>query len=219
MKRILFFFLILILSFSVFAESSATLEGTETSDSASVPVTLDLTDSDDSGFGKVVIGFSSNAVSNYDDITTNLGSYSLKLDNSTGQATNNDAGELHVFYQIQSAQRLNVTLYAENPLKNNSNEKIYFDVTGTKDGAEGQERKTFVNGITEKAAKEETPEGFGTAKSGTFVIPHDPSIRVGNVGSYNLTILTEDYRSKPMGTYTTNLIVKVEVDSGSTPEN
>lgn len=218
MKRFLFFFLILILSFSVFAESSATLEGTETSDSASVPVTLDLTDSDDSGFGKVVIGFSSNAVSNYEDITTNLGSYSLKLNNSTGQATNNDDGELHVFYQIQSAQQLNVTLYAESPLKNNSNE-IYFDVTGTEDGVDGQERKTFVNGITEKAAKEETPEGFGTAKSGAFVIQHDPSIRVGNVGSYNLTILTEDYRSKPMGTYTTNLIVKVEVDSGSSSEN
>lgn len=218
MKRFLFFFLILILSFSVFAESSATLEGTETSDSASVPVTLDLTDSDDSGFGKVVIGFSSNAVSNYDDITTNLGSYSLKLNNSTGQATNNDDGELHVFYQIQSAQKLNVTLYAESPLKNNGNE-IYFDVTGSEDGAEGQERKTFVNGITENAAKEETPEGFGTAKSGAFVIQHAPSIRVGNVGSYNLTILTEDYRSKPMGTYTTNLIVKVEVDSGSSSEN
>lgn len=217
MKRFLFFFLILILSFSVFAESSATLEGTETSDSASVPVTLDLTDSDDSGFGKVVIGFSLNAVSNYDDITTNLGSYSLKLNNSTGQATNND-DELHVFYQIQSAQQLNVTLYAESPLKNNSNE-IYFDVTGTEDGVDGQERKTFVNGITEKAAKEETPEGFGTAKSGAFVIQHNPSIRVGNVGSYNLTILTEDYRSKPMGTYTTNLIVKVEVDSGSSSEN
>ena len=218
MKRFLFFFLILILSFSVFAESSATLEGTETSDSASVPVTLDLTDSDDSGFGKVVIGFSSNAVSNYDDIRTNLGSYSLKLNNSTGQATNNDDGELHVFYQIQSAQQLNVTLYAESPLKNNSNE-IYFDVTGTEDGVDGQERKTFVNGITEKAAKEETPEGFGTAKSGAFVIQHNPSIRVGNVGSYNLTILTEDYRSKPMGTYTTNLIVKVEVESGSSSEN
>lgn len=218
MKRFLFFFLILILSFSVFAESSATLEGTETSDSASVPVTLDLTDSDGSGFGKVVIGFSSNAVSNYDDITTNLGSYSLKLNNSTGQATNNDDGELHVFYQIQSAQKLNVTLYAENPLNNNGN-KIYFDVTGTEDGADGQERKTFVNGITENAAKEENPEGFRTAKSGAFVIQHDPSVRVGNVGSYKLTILTEDYRSKPMGEYTTNLIVKVEVDSGSSSEN
>lgn len=217
MKRFLFFFLILILSFSVFAESSATLEGTETSDSASVPVTLDLTDSDDSGFGKVVIGFFSNAVSNYDDITTNLGSYSLKLDNSTGQATNNDDGELHVFYQIQSAQKLNVTLYAEDPLKN-GNYEIYFDVTGTKDGAMEQE-ETFVNGITENAAKEESPEGFGSAKSGALVIQHDPSDRVGNVGSYDLTILTEDYRSKPMGMYTTNLIVKVEVDSGSTPEN
>ena len=219
MKRTGMILLILTAGAVAFAASTATMEDGQNSASANIPMTLNLTE--EGTFNKVVIGFSSTEVSDYSDVQ-GLDSYALAPDNNTGIATNDQSKELHVFYQIQSAQNLIVTLYAEDALDNSGN-KIYFDVTGVKDTAAGEsggsESKVFVNGVTDDGKKEGNPAGYGSAITAVNVVDHNPLEKVGNVGSYELTIKTEDYRSKPMGEYSANLIVKVEVDGSATGGN
>lgn len=208
MKKVLCFLFVLFLIWTLSAEPSATLENGASSAEASIPMTLDLTSK--GNFDSVIVGFSNSSVTGFNPlVTSGLPEYSL-APGEGGIAGNNTSSSLYVFWQIQSAQRLDISLYAATPLtytgtgtfEGNIN-KIYFDVAGTKVGVtDPNDPVTFVDGVVSNG-------GYGSPIDDVYVYQHDPTKNVGNAGSYNLTITTEDYRSKVMGSYTADLIVKI----------
>ena len=212
MKKVLCFLFVLFLIWTLSAEPSATLENGASSAEASIPMTLDLTSN--GNFDRVIVGFSNSSVTGFNPlVTSGLPEYSL-TPGDDGIARNDNSSSLYVFWQIQSAQSLDISLYALAPLtytgtgtfEGNIN-KIYFDVEGEKEGvADPNDPVTFVDGVVSNGTSE---SGYGSPIKGVYVYQHEPTENVGNAGSYELTITTEDYRSKVMGSYTADLIVKI----------
>ena len=212
MKKVLCFLFVLFLIWTLSAETSATLEKGESSAEASIPMTLDLTSS--GNFDRVIVGFSNNSVTGFKPlVTSGVYNYSL-VPGDDGIARNDTNSSLYVFWQIQSAQVLDISLYAAKPLtytgtgtfEGNIN-KIYFDVEGTKEGVtDPNPPVTFVDGVVSNGT---SASGYGSPIENVYVYEHKPDLNVGNAGSYKLTITTEDYRSKVMGSYTADLIVKI----------
>ena len=211
MKKVLCFLFVLFLIWTLSAETSATWKKGESSAEASIPMTLDLTSS--GNFDRIIVGFSNNSVTGFNPLVTSGVSAYLLAPGDDGIARNNTSSSLYVFWQIQSAQELDISLYAAKPLtytgtgtfEGNIN-KIYFDVEGTKEGVTGSNPVTFVDGVVENGTSE---SGYGSPIENVYVYEHKPASNVGNAGSYKLTITTEDYRSKVMGSYTADLIVKI----------
>lgn len=207
MKKVLCFLFVLFLIWTLSADTSATLEKGESSAEASIPMTLDLTSS--GNFDRVIVGFSNNSVTGFNPlVTSGVSNYSL-VPGDDGIAKNDTSSSLYVFWQIQSAQRLDISLYASVPLTYTGTgtiNKIYFDVTGTEEGVTDSNPVTFVDGVVENGTSE---SGYGSPIENVYVYEHKPALNVGNAGSYKLTITTEDYRSKVMGRYTADLIVKI----------
>ena len=216
-KKTVFILLLSLILIPVFAaeyEPTATFDGTASATAGS-KMSLDLTAA--SYNGHVVVGFSSNAITSINDVPSGVATTPLAADKESGIATNTDTS-LYVFYQIQSAEELTLTLYAEKALDyagtpdvTGEDGEIYFDVTGVKAaGADtsGSASVTFVNGIDENG-EIDSPEGFGSAIENTVIYVHKPSTSIGEAGSYKLTVTTEDYRQKAMGRYSTNLILSV----------
>lgn len=211
MKKVLCFLFVLFLIWTLSAETSATWKKGASSAEASIPMTLDLTSS--GNFDRIIVGFSNNSVTGFNPLVTSGVSAYLLAPGDDGIARNNTSSSLYVFWQIQSAQELDISLYAAKPLtytgtgtfEGNIN-KIYFDVEGTKEGVTGSNPVTFVDGVVENGTSE---SGYGSPIENVYVYEHKPASNVGNAGSYKLTITTEDYRSKVMGSYTADLIVKI----------
>lgn len=187
---------------------TATLNPSETTTSAtaSVGMNLDLTTS--GTFDRVIIGFSNNPVTGFDSLVENgVKSYMLAK-GENGIATNPET-PLYVFYQIQSAQKLNVSLYASGPLSNGEEtpDTIGFSVVGEKatvgEVSNNTEGVTFINTISPANI------GNGSPASDIFVYQHKPSYKVGEAGSYRLEITTENYLTHAMDSYSADLIVQV----------
>lgn len=214
MKKVLCFLFVLFLIWTLSAETSATWKKGESSAEASIPMTLDLTSS--GNFDRVIVGFSNNSVTGFTPlVTSGVDNYSL-VPGDDGIARNDTNSSLYVFWQIQSAQELDISLYAAAPLTftytgtgtfDGNINKIYFDVEGTKEGVTGSNPSvTFVDGVVSNGT---SASGYGSPIENVYVYEHKPDLNVGNAGSYKLTITTEDYRSKVMGSYTADLIVKI----------
>lgn len=203
MKKLIFLMILLSMAVSLMAAPWASLDDGEEKDMADSPMLLDLTAS--GSFNSVIIGFSDRAVTSFSDFITDLDSYDLEL-GEDGIAYGN---EVYVFYQIQSAQNLDITLYALSPLLDDTNTMIYFDVSGR--FINDDQSLSFIDGVTDDGLRVDNPLGFSSPIEGVFVYRHRPEVgSIGAVGSYQLDIKTEDYRAKPMGKYTSQLVVRID---------
>ena len=180
--------------------STVTLNPSETTTSATASIGMNLDLTTTGSFDRVIIGFSNSPVSSFTPLVeSGVTSYALaKGDNGIAK---NSATPLYVFYQIQSAQKLDVSLYASGPLENEGKtDSIDFSVTGKKDK---ENDKKFVDGLATPAS------GYGSPVDGLFVYQHKPSEKVGEAGSYSLEIATENYLTHAMDSYSADLIVQV----------
>ena len=204
MKRMVtLFVLILSVLGCISAASWASLEKGEEKDNANVPMSLDLTVS--GSFNSVLVGFSDSAVTSFQDVVTGIDSYDLEI----GEDGRAEGSGLYVFYQIFSAQPLDVTLYAGTPLRSDTNAVIYYDVVGNfvKDGSS----VVFIDGVSEDGGVNSIPQGFGDVAEGVYVYRHRPDVKsMGAIGSYQLTVTTEDVMDKEINRYYSNLTVRVD---------
>lgn len=180
--------------------STVTLNPSETTTSATASIGMNLDLTTTGSFDRVIIGFSNSPVTSFNTLVEN-GVASYTLDKGENGIAKNPTTPLYVFYQIQSAQELNVSLYASGPLTNESEtDSIDFSVTGKKDK---ENDKKFVDGLAATAS------GYGCPVSDLFVYQHKPSDKVGEAGSYSLEITTENYLTHVMDSYSADLIVQI----------
>ena len=199
-KIIMVLIVLLAIIGNVSAVATVTLNPSETTTSATASIGMNLDLTATGSFDRVIIGFSNNPVTGFDSLVENgVTSYTLAR-GENGIATNPET-PLYVFYQIQSAQKLDVSLYASGPLENEGKtDSIDFSVTGKKDEEQGKE---FVDGLATSQI------GYGSPVEGLFVYQHKPSDKVGEAGSYSLEITTENYLTHAMDSYSADLIVQV----------
>ena len=209
MKKILVFLIsILVAIGNISADSSVTLVPSDSTNYAEASVSMNLDLTDNGNFNRVIIGFSNSPVTSFESIVaTGVDEYTLAKDEE-GIAGNSDT-PLYVFYQIQSAQQLKVSLYTTGPLMNEGEtDNINFSVTGTevagKEDSSVSKKKDFINTASNT--------GCNKPAEDVFVYVHKPAERVGKAGSYELEITTtESYLEHEMDSYSSDLIVQILV--------
>lgn len=209
MKKILILSLMFIFICALSAQSWASLDEGEKMDYAESQMALDLTES--GSFNRVLLGFTDHEVKSFSDVVTrDLSEYVLQT-NEDGIA--HSLGYLYVFYQIQSAEALDISLYARSPFTLSdisASALVYYDLYAYEDNDESKEKIVFINGIDDEGRREENPTGYESSRDGVYVYHHRPSVSIGSVGSLELHITSEDFRTKPIGIYTSTLVLRVD---------
>lgn len=229
MKKIIIALLILVsVSSSVFAAVSVGSWSTQTngnvvgSDSAA-SLKAAFTINKDSIADQVTIGFTSSDLSSGIDVADNieniLSEGVVLSDNDGDGRASNEGKTVNVFWQVTSANKLDVSLYLNGPMSATINS-----------GESGGDETEYLGWAIYAApvsniASDSSLISFSAPNEGSptlekksydLGIGHDPTVKPSVAGYKSITIATDDYRNKPTGTYEGYVYVEVAAEEGGT---